>query len=42
MKAIILVAGKEIGILGEISPQIIKNWGLKMAVTALEMQTEEL
>ena len=36
----IIVAGKEIGILGEISPQLIKNWGLKMPAVALEMEVE--
>lgn len=33
---------KEIGILGEISPNIIKNWHLKMPVVALEIEIEEL
>lgn len=33
---------KEIGILGEISPTIIKNWHLKMPTTALEMEIEEI
>jgi len=36
----IIVNGKEIGILGEISPQLIKNWGLKMPAVALEMEIE--
>jgi len=38
----ILVGGKEIGFLGEISPQLIKNWGLKMAAVSLEMEIEKI
>ena len=33
---------KEIGILGEISPQIIKNWRIKMPVASLEINVDEL
>lgn len=33
---------KEIGILGEISPNLLKNWHLKMPVAALEIETENL
>lgn len=36
----ILAGGKEIGILGEISPNVLKNWHLKMPVVALEMEIE--
>lgn len=36
----IMVDGKEIGFLGEISPTLIKNWGLKMPTVALEMEIE--
>lgn len=38
----ILVNGKEIGFLGEISPSIIKNWNLKMATVASEIDIKEL
>ncbi len=38
----IIVSGKEIGILGEISPSIIKNWHLKMLVSSLEIDIEDL
>ncbi len=33
---------KEIGVLGEISPNIIKNWHLKMPAVALEIEIENL
>ena len=33
---------KEIGILGEVSPQIIKNWRIKMPVASLEINIDEL
>ena len=32
----------EIGILGEVSPQIIKNWRIKMPVASLEINVDEL
>jgi len=38
----IILNNKEIGILGEISPSAIDNWNLKMPVTALEIEIENL
>ena len=38
----IIVEEKEIGVLGEIAPSIIKNWNLKMAAVALEISIKEL
>ncbi len=38
----IIVNGKEIGFLGEISPQLIKNWELKMPAVALEISIDEI
>ncbi len=38
----IIVNNKEIGILGEISPSVIKNWNLKMPTVALEIDIENL
>jgi phenylalanyl-tRNA synthetase beta chain len=37
----IIVNGKELGVLGEVSPYVIKNWRLKMPAVALEMEIEE-
>ena len=34
----ILVDEQEIGVLGEISPTILKNWNLKMPAVALEIE----
>ncbi len=38
----ILVQEKKIGIIGEISPQVITNWNFAVPVTALELNLEEL
>lgn len=38
----ILLNGKEIGILGEIHPSILKNWHLKMPLACLEIDLDEL
>jgi phenylalanyl-tRNA synthetase beta chain len=35
--ASILVDGKEVGIIGEVAPRVLKNWKLKMPVSALEL-----
>ncbi|MBO8173755.1 MAG: phenylalanine--tRNA ligase subunit beta [Thermococcus sp.] len=33
----IIVKGKEIGIIGEIHPQVLENWGIEMPVAAFEI-----
>ena len=33
----ISLKGKQIGIIGEISPQVLKNWHLKLPASALEI-----
>ena len=38
----IILKGREIGILGEISPNVLKNWHIKMPTVALEMEIEEI
>jgi len=38
----VILNHKEIGILGEVSPQIIKNWRIKMPVASLEINVDEL
>lgn len=38
----ILVQEKKIGMIGEISPQVITNWNFAVPVTALELDLEEL
>ena len=38
----ILFNGKQIGILGEVHPQILRNWHIKMPVAILEMNIDEL
>ena len=38
----IIVNGIEIGIIGEIAPRVLKNWGINMPVVALEMNIEKL
>ena len=38
----IIIDKKEIGLLGEISPAVIDNWGLKMPVVSLEIEVENL
>jgi phenylalanyl-tRNA synthetase beta chain len=35
----ILVKGKEVGIIGEIHPMVLKNWKLEMPVAAFEIET---
>ncbi len=38
----LLIDGKEIGVIGEIHPQVLKNWHLKMPVSACEIDLEEV
>ncbi|MFH1711149.1 MAG: phenylalanine--tRNA ligase subunit beta [Nanoarchaeota archaeon] len=38
----IKLGSKEIGILGELAPQTIRNWKIKMPVASLEMNIDEL
>jgi len=38
----ITVEGKQIGIVGEIHPRILKNWNINMPVVALELNIESL
>lgn len=38
----IMVDNVEIGVIGEISPSVLKNWGITMPVVALEMNIEKL
>jgi phenylalanyl-tRNA synthetase beta chain len=38
----IIVNNKEIGLIGEIAPRVLKNWKIKMPVSALEMSLEFL
>ncbi len=38
----IMVHGKQIGIVGEIHPQVLSNWNLEMPVTVAEMNLSEL
>jgi len=38
----VMFRGKETGILGEISPQILKNWHLKMPAASFELDVDEL
>jgi len=38
----VVVAGKEIGIIGEIHPQVLVNWGLETPVAAIELNLTEL
>ncbi|HIP89336.1 MAG TPA: phenylalanine--tRNA ligase subunit beta, partial [Thermococcus paralvinellae] len=33
----VIVNGKEIGIIGEIHPQVLENWGIEMPVAAFEI-----
>ena len=40
--ASIILNDKEIGIFGEVSPYVLKNWHIKMPLVALEMDVEEL
>lgn len=40
--ASILLEDKEIGILGEIHPKILKNWKIKMPVAILELDLKEV
>lgn len=37
-----IVKGKKVAYLGEISPQVLSNWGLEMPVAALELNLTEL
>jgi len=38
----ILIGGKEVGIIGEIHPQVLQNWKLEDPVVALELDMEQL
>jgi phenylalanyl-tRNA synthetase beta chain len=38
----ILVKGKQIGIIGEIRPEVLENWKLEMPVAAFEIEIENL
>mgnify|MGYP001252624860 CR=1 FL=1 len=38
----ILVGEKEVGIMGEVAPRVLKNWKIKMPTVALEMNLEFL
>ena len=38
----IVVNGKEIGVLGELSPYVLKNWHLKMPAVVLEIEIGEI
>jgi len=38
----ILVEGKEIGIIGEVAPRVLKNWKIKMPVVGLELNIDWL
>lgn len=38
----IMVSGKQIGIVGEISPQVLSNWKLEMPVVVAEMNLNDL
>lgn len=41
-QAAIKVGGKTIGVLGEIHPQVLENWGIGKPVVALELDVKEL
>jgi phenylalanyl-tRNA synthetase beta chain len=36
----ILCDGKEIGVIGEVSPRVLKNWGINKPVVSLELDVE--
>lgn len=38
----IIVQGKKLGVIGEIHPQVLENWGLAVPVVGLELDLEEL
>lgn len=38
----IIVNDKEVGIIGEVAPRVLKNWGINMPVVALEMNIEKI
>ncbi|MCD6559614.1 MAG: phenylalanine--tRNA ligase subunit beta, partial [Palaeococcus sp.] len=38
----ILVGGREIGIIGEIHPQVLENWGMEVPVAAFEVYLRPL
>jgi phenylalanyl-tRNA synthetase beta chain len=38
----IIVNDKEVGIIGEIAPRVLKNWGINMPVVALELNIEKI
>lgn len=40
--AAIFAEGKEIGVMGEISPEVLNSWGLEKPVAAFEISLEEL
>jgi len=38
----IVVNGIEIGVIGEVAPRVLKNWGINMPVVALELNIEKI
>ncbi len=38
----VLVKGKKVGVIGEISPEVLSNWELTMPVAGLELDLEEI
>lgn len=38
----IIITGVEVGIIGEVAPRVLKNWGINMPVVALEMNIEKI
>jgi phenylalanyl-tRNA synthetase beta chain len=38
----VLVKGKKVGLIGEISPEVLSNWDLTMPVACLELDLEEI
>ena len=36
----VLVAGKKVGLFGELHPQVLENWGIEMPIVALELDFE--
>ncbi|MBI3034508.1 phenylalanine--tRNA ligase subunit beta [Candidatus Woesearchaeota archaeon] len=40
--ASLIVAGREVGIFGEINPAVLSNWGIEMPVSAVEINISDL
>ena len=38
----VIVDGKDIGVIGELHPQVILNWGLAVPISAAEISISEL